>query len=302
MVGHGSHALSAELLREVLAGGTYESAAQGRGLSRTAVERRVKSLVLCLIREGAMTGLNESQALFVRKLREHRVRIEAALDGYTPVALAEGEVASPVLSDLDVQAAVRRVRLRTRSPERDTAMFLILLATGLRPLEVARLEIRDYLCADGEVRTYSQVREGVATNRSARPLFFTSSAAREAIDTYLEQRATAVGRDVTAPYRGLVASDALFLTEAQRPFHIQAVATASGTRCLCQEIHYAYRKIFRRIGCPGLTALSVRDTFMDRLSRRGADAGQIGELLGIRELRSIKRPKVRLEELVNELV
>ncbi|WP_431257635.1 site-specific integrase [Roseateles chitinivorans] len=297
----GSHALSAELLRRVLAGDTYESAARAHELTRTAVERRAKSLVLALIRDGALAGVTESQALFVRTLRRHRGRIEEALEAYVPVSCDE-PVSSPVLSDVDVQSALRRVRHRTRTPERDTAMFLILLATGLRPLEVARLEIRDYLRADGAVKTSSQLREAVATNRRLRPLFFTSSAVRDAIDAYLAKRADALAGDLAASYRGLDGADALFLNEEQRRFQVLAMATPTGTRCLCQEIHYAYRKIFRRIGYPGLSALSVRSTFMDRLSRRGASAGQIGELLGLRELRTLKRPQVRLDELVNELV
>ncbi|AEF88748.1 integrase family protein [Delftia sp. Cs1-4] len=291
--------LSKTLLLAVLAGKTYEAAARDHGLTRTAVERRVKSLVLRLIREVGVDGLNESRAMFARKLRVHRPAIEAALQGYVPVAAYEKDADPVVLSDEDIRTALRRVRLHTQTPERDVAMVWILLATGLRPLEIARMQVGDYLNADGTVRLKSLVRPCVAVNARARPLYFSSEAARAAIDAYLATRTQAGGG---TPYRGLDPSAALFLEQHGRPFLVEALPTPSGTRFLCQEIHYAYRKIFRRIGFPGLSALSVRYTVMDRLARRGADERQIGELLGIREPRPPKRPRLGLDELMDGLL
>jgi integrase len=184
------------------------------------------------------------------------------------------------------------------------AMVWILLATGLRPLEVARLQIGDYLDRDGAVRLESEVREGVAVNRRARPLYFTSAAARAAIDAYLQTRPRA-GANTLAhdqAYRGLHPDEALFLSQEGRPFKVESIPSAAGTRYLCQEIHYAYRKIFRRIGVPGLTAINVRHTVMDRLGRRGANESQISELLGVRGLRQPKRPRLSLRQLMYALV
>lgn len=283
---------------------TYEAVARDHGLTRTAVERRVKTLVLRLIRETGVDGLNESRALFVRNLRAHRAAIESALQRHKPVVTFERDTEPVVLSDEDIQAALRRVRMRTGTPERDVAMVWILLATGLRPLEVARLAIGDYLGRDGAVRLQSEVRAGVAVNRRERPLYFSSAAARAAIDAYLQARPRTGLRTPAGDqaYRGFHPDEALFLSQDGQAFKVESIPSASGTRYLCQEIHYAYRKIFRRIGVPGLSALNVRHTVMDRLGRRGANESQIGELLGVRELRQPKRPRLSLGQLMDGLV
>lgn len=302
--------LSAVLLRSVLSGQTYDVAAREHGLTRTAVERRVKSLVRGVVQEGLVEGLSQSQLNYVRKLRSHRAEIEAALDALAqrcedaPRIQERGGrgAAAPVLSPRDVEVALHRARSRTETPERDAAMLLILLATGLRPLEVARLHVRDYLDADGSVRQDSVVRAEVASNRRARPLYFCSQAANDAIDAYLRTRSQLGALEGGGRYRGLAPNEGLFLNEAGSRFPVEVVEMEGRKRCLCQEIHYAYRKIFRRVGFPGLSALSVRQTVIDRLLQRGADERQIGELLGIRELRPIKRERLRLEALVNELV
>ncbi|MFT3815694.1 MAG: site-specific integrase [Acidovorax sp.] len=301
-------ALSTTLLLAVLGGLTYEAAGREQGLTRTAVERRVKALVLRLLHEVGIEGLNESGAMFVRKLREHREAIEAALARYVPVEDSPGVAGPVVLSDDDIQNALRRVRRRTPTPERDMAMVWILLATGMRPLEVARMEVADYLNADGSVRIRSQVRASVAENGLPRPLYFSSAAARDAIDDYLATRCGQVerGRPASVPadpaYRGLAPGAPLFLAQEGRAFLIESIPSVSGSRSLCQEIHYAYRKIFRRIGIPGLSALKVRYTVIDRLLRRGADKREIGELLGVRELRPPTRLRPGLDELMDGLV
>lgn len=344
--------VSEQLLRLVLAGSTYDAAARSYGMTRTNAERRVKRVVAQLIREGLVPELNERQAIYVGKLRNQRRCIENALQGYSPPVQIKSPQVVPILSPHGMDCAVRKVRSRSGFPERDVAMVMILLATGLRPLEVARLNVGDYLAADGTVRTESVLRAEIATNGQARPLFFASSAAREAIDAYLARRmqewsvpqggalggalggqepmtsaahgccgdrgpgsrplaarATSLSWSERAgqmpeasSFRGLQPDAALFLNDAQGRFEVSAVRTASGTRHRCEEIHYAYRRIFRWIACPGLTALTVRHTVVDRLSRRGARQSQIGELLGILEMKRIKRPKIGLDELMHELI
>ena len=294
--------LSTMLLLAVLGGMTYEAVAREHGMTRTGVERRVKALVLRLVREIGVEGLNESRAVFVRTLRAHRLAIESALQRYGPMAPAGKTDAPVILSDEDIQAAMRRARLHTATPERDVAMVWILLATGARPLEVARMQVRDYLNDDGTVRLQSEVRAEEAVNRRSRPLYFTSVPAREAIDAYLAVRAPGSAGAQPLAYRGLDPVQALFLTQEGAAFPIERIPTASGMRYLCEEIHYAYRKIFRRIGIPGLSAQNVRHTVMHRLVRRGADEEQIGELLGIRDVRPPRCPRPSLEQLMEGLV
>lgn len=77
-------------------------------------------------------------------------------------------------------------------------------------------------------------------------------------------------------------------------------------RFLCRGIHDTYRKIFRRIGFPGVSALSVRRTVATRLFERGAAEEQIGEILGISDKKSVREllPKLYqpLQAVVRELV
>ncbi|RCW65127.1 site-specific integrase [Pseudorhodoferax soli] len=298
---------STRLLQAVLEGATYDAVAHANGVTRTAVERPIKALVLELIRSVGIPGLNQSSAMFVGKLREHRLAIDQALARYRPVPAPPKPTDPMVLSDEDIHTMMQRVRTRTDTPERDAAMVWILFATGLRPLEVARLVVADYLDADGRVRKRSEVRDDVATSGRARPLYFGSACAREAIDAYLATRLAASAEPdagswpARLPYRGLDPDAALFHSAAERAFRIEAVPSVAGERCLCPEIHYAYRKIFRRIGIPGLSAQSARYTVVERLRRRGADEDQIEEILGVRELRH-RRKRLGLDELMEQLV
>jgi len=57
------------MLREVLDGATYEAVAQRCGVSRTAVERRIKSIAVQLTQAGGVDGLSQEAAGFVRRLR-----------------------------------------------------------------------------------------------------------------------------------------------------------------------------------------------------------------------------------------
>ena len=74
------------MLREVLDGATYEAVAQRFGVSRTAVERRIKSIAVQLTQAGGVDGLSQEAAGFVRRLRSRRDAIHAALERFTPGA------------------------------------------------------------------------------------------------------------------------------------------------------------------------------------------------------------------------
>jgi integrase len=182
----------------------------------------------------------------------------------------------------------------------------IVLATGVRPLEVARLEISDYLNPDGSVRPCSVMRAAVSVNRKARPLFFRSTAAVEAIDAYLAFRLMQQEKppDGDAPYRGFAPSDRLFLNDAGQPYAVHYLETPGRGRFLCRQMLDTYRRIFKRIGIHGLSAVMLRRTVACRLLARGADEAQIGLILGITEKQAVRgllprRPE--LYELMTEL-
>ena len=75
---------SVEMLRAVIGGETYEAVAVRFGVSRTAVERRIKSVAVQLTQVVGVDGLKEEGAAVVRRLRLHRDAILVALEGFEP--------------------------------------------------------------------------------------------------------------------------------------------------------------------------------------------------------------------------
>lgn len=298
--------ISMAMLKAVIAGKTYDAVAADYGVTRTAVERRIKACALTLSREVGIDGINAEGIVFVQRLRACRIAVIAAMARYTPTAPPERRVGR-ILTDDDIAFLVHKTRTRSSSPQRDVALLYVLLSTGARPLEIARLEVRDYLHPDGSVREESVMRAEVAVNRKDRPLFFASTKTHEAIDRYLAERLRQhVNVERCSDYRGLPPHSRLFLTESGEPFEIVSYGEQGQRRFLCRGILDAYRKIFRRTGLDGVSALHVRRTVAARLLARGAGEDQIGEVLGISEMKSVREllPKVRqpLPTIVRELV
>lgn len=301
-----STSISMAMLKAVIAGKTYDAVAADYGVTRTAVERRIKACALKLSKEVGIDGINEDGLAFVQRLRKCQAAITEALERYIP-SVSREKRAGRILTDDDIAFVVQRTRTRSTSPQRDVALLYVLLSTGARPLEVARLEVRDYLNQDGSVREESVMRAEVAVNRKARPLFFFSTKAKEAIDRYLVDRLRQnASTEKLSGFRGFSPHSRLFLTETGEPFEIINYGENGQTRFLCRGILDAYRKIFRRTGLEGVSALNVRRTVAARLFERGADEDQIGEVLGISEMKSVREllPKCRqpLQAVMRELV
>ncbi len=297
--------LSVAILKAVLAGETYDAVAATYGLTRTAIEHRVKRLARLLQRQVGIQGLNPEATGYVHKLRAFRGEVEAAL-----VRFEAGDTAPAappqVLSDKDVRTMIHRAGLRSPTALRDMALIHIVLATGARPLEVARLEIADYLNADGTVRSCSEMRAPVSVNRKARPLFFRSAPAVKAIDAYLEHRLAESGRstDADASYRGFAPHDRLFLNVAGLPYVVHCLEVEGRPRFLCRQMLDTYRRIFKRINMHGMSALTLRRTVACRLDARGADEEQIGLILGITEKQAVRELLPRrpdMAELMTDL-
>lgn len=297
--------LSIAILRAVLAGETYDTVAADYNLTRTAIEHRVKRLARLLQRQVGIDGFNPEATGYVHKLRAHKHDVEAAL-----VRFEAGELRPPaqpqILTDKDVWTVIRRAGLRSPMPLRDMALIHIVLATGARPLEVARLEIGDYLNPDGSVRSCSEMRTEVSVNRKPRPLFFRSSAAIKAIDAYLGHRLVQQGRAPQAgeTYRGFDASARLFLNDAGLPYVVHCLDAEGRPRFLCRQMLDTYRKIFKRVNMQGLSAVALRRTVALRLDARGADEEQIGLILGITEKQAVREllpPRPDAVELMTDL-
>jgi len=301
-----SAAQSVEMLKAVIDGDTYDAVAERFGVTRTAVERRVKAIAIDLIQAISVEGLNEGATAFARRLRRHR---DAIL-----IALANFELPKPfgprkvrIVSADELAEAMLRIKGRSQRPRHDQALFYMLFATGARPLEIARFEVRDYLNADGTVRRESGVRAEVAITGKARPLYFASTRLDALLGAYLRERVEQeLGLGEPGTYGGLNPRSRLFLSANGAGFQITPYGEAGQRRYLCRAILEAYRKLFRYSQLKDVTSLSVRHTVASRLYDRGADEDQVGLLLGIGQRSAVRdlmrRRKPTIAELVDELV
>lgn len=301
-----SWALSVEMLRAVLNDETYDAVGARHGISRTAVERRIKAVAMQVAATAGIDGLNTDGAAFVRRLRAHRDAVLEALKTFEPPQPVAQRCVR-ILTDEDIAMGALRIRGRSHQPLEDLALYYILLAIGARPLEIARLEVRDYLHADGSVRRSSQIRKEVAITGRARPLFFRSARLDDALDAYLADRVLrgqALGSG--GEYRGLDPASRLFLSPSGLGFAITPYGVDGQKRFRCRAIQEVYRKLFRYAELKQVTALTVRHTVADRLYARGADESQVGLLLGITERSAVREQFPRrlpsLDALTNDLV
>lgn len=213
----------------------------------------------------------------------------------------------PILSDDEIAEGARRIGDRSHQPFEDLALYYFLFATGAHPLEIVRLEVRDYLDGRGGVRRKSQVRPDVAINGRSRPLFFCSTKLDEALGSYLSERL--LRKFDTADddaYRGLHPASRLFVSSNGQGFQITAYAEDGERKFRCRGIVETYRKIFRYAELKHTDALSARQAVVSKLYARGADYTQVGLLLGIAEPSSVHARfpivSLQLEELVVNLV
>lgn len=294
------------MLRAVIDGRTYDSVAADFGITRTAVERRVKVVAVRLCREVGIEGMNDGATAFVRRLRERREAILHALERFEPAATHVPKEDRVVSAD-EITRAVLRIRGRSAQPARDVALFYTLFVTGARPLEIVRLCVRDYLQADGEVRRESELPAHASISGKSRPLYFASRKLDDALDAYLAERVV-LGHGVTnaSAYRGLDPVSPLFLCATGEGFRITQYGAEGRRRCLCRPILETYRKLFRYAELEWATPLSIRRTVVARLYDRGADEEQVGLVLGISERSAVREqfPRTRpsMTSLVQELV
>lgn len=299
-------ALAIGMLRAVVGGDTYDAVASRHGITRTAVERRIKAVAVHVAATAGIEGLNTDGATFVRRLRMYRDEIIDALEalGTEPPAHERG---IRILSDDEIAAGALRIRGRSQQPAEDLALYFILLATGARPLEIARLEVRDYVHPDGSVRRISEFRAEVTITGKARPLLFCSTRLEEALDAYLAAR-TVGGESLgsAGQYRGLAPASRLFLSASGQGFDIRPYGDGGQRRFRCRAIQETYRKLFRYAELKDVTALTVRHTVAHRLYARGADESQVGLLLGIADRSAVREQFPRrlptLDALTTDLV
>jgi integrase len=298
------------MLASVLQDGlSYREAGAPFGLARSTVERSIKGLVQAVARERGIPELDEDGLSCLRQFREP---VQRAVAEYTPAPPRRKCIT--LLEPDEIAAGANRVRLRSENANRDVALIYVLFCTGAKPIEIARLEVRDYLNHDGSIRQRSEMRAETAVNGRSRPLFFTSTRSCSAVDAYLvERRRRKLGVVAVAglratdadAYRGLDPASTLFLTEGGWPFEIGRRGP-NDERETCRLMIATLRLIFQRAGWTGVTAQSARRVVARRLADKGADCEQVGEILGLSSSRAVRRlltsKRRPLENLARELV
>lgn len=277
------------MLASVLDGQSFCAAGKRHGLCRSTAEREVKALVrLAFTRSGVGTELQHQAAASLKGLRQLHALVTQAVREF---AVDE----APMTRTWDIDAreiaeGAERLRSRSRTPCRDVALLYVLFTTGAKPVEIARLQVRDYLQADGCIRRRSTLRPDASVNGRSRPLYFTSERACVALDGYLHQRLQrqqGVGAAASA-YRGLDPASPLFLTDDGRRFELRC-RSRTDMRATCRLMSATFHAIFQRAGWPGLTTQAARRIVARRLLDKGTTPMQAAQLLGLAGPAGVRR-------------
>lgn len=191
------------------------------------------------------------------------------------------------LTDKEIASAASNIRRRGRSATIDVALYYLMLTSGAKPIEIARLRIGDVLEPSGELREVFTLDAGRTISRLARDVYLLSTIASAAIEAYLQFRIDhAHGLGQRGRFRGLDPNTSLFLDQDGQPFPI--THSSVGQRHFCRGLTNACKRIYLLSGIPGLSDRLFRRTLAHRLRRRGASKKQIAEVLGISDVASIE--------------
>lgn len=281
---------SIAMLKRVAAGHTYQQIGDDYCLSQTAVLYRVRLIARDLQTVVGVIGVGDNDILTTQLLRAHGPAYLEALEHYVPDKAYQARGKKGPVPDDQINTLLQAVGQHSRNPKRDAALLMILFSTAAKPLEIARLEVRDYLNADGSIRELSMIRSDIAISGKERPLYFGHAAVNTCIDTYLSERiAMRHGIWRESSYRGLAPTSKLFLRSDGEQMRVIEKATTAGKQYLCNDILLAFKRIFSFAPTVGTSALSARRTIAHKLGRRGVANRQIGVLLGVSEPAAVNR-------------
>jgi hypothetical protein len=278
-----SFAIASGMLRSLISGNSCDTIAREHELTKSAVSQRIRVLASALQRVVGVVDVDEDASPTASLIRQHGAAYLEALDHFVPQAAPA--LRNPFCGTADhIALYVAKIAQHSRTPLRDTALLHTLFTTAAKPLEIAQMEVRDYLDEGGNVREHSTLRAAIATNRQPRPLEFDQPDTVRAIDAYLDERLGNSGYSTTgAPYRGLAPCSRLFLTREGKPMRV-VLAGPGGQHQVCKEIHEIFRRILAYGGMSGMNTASARRIAAHALRNRGANPEEIGQALGLQKL------------------
>jgi len=276
--------VASAMLRSLIAGVSCECIADLHGITKSAVSQRTRTLANELQQIVGVLGVDEEESPTATLIRQHGDAYLEALEHFVPEAVPVLQPLHLCQRDQHLDLYITKIARHSRCVRRDTALLLTLFSTAAKPLEIAQLEVRDYLHSSGCVRTHSEMRAQIAINRTVRDLNFDDRQTAAAIDDYLAERlSSAAGTQGKTEYRGLDPHSRLFLSRTGAAMEIRKAGAAS-KHLVCKEIHEIYRRIFAYSGLPGIKTASARRLAAQRLHEHGANPEEIGRALGIRKL------------------
>lgn len=276
------------MLRTLIAGASCDQIAAEFGVTKSAVSQKIRMLANDLQQVVGVVGVDEDESPTAAMIRHHGEAYLEALQHFVPGAARAWRGHMIELASCRLEQHIAKIARHSRCVERDTALLLILFSTAAKPLEIAQLEVRDYLDESGVVRLRSSIRADVAVNGVARPLHFSDPVLTTAIDAYLLcRRAEGIATHQSASYRGLQPDSRLFLSRAGTSMAIKR--SGSGYQHLiCKEIHEIYRRIFAYGGHSGINTALARRLAARRMHLHGANVDEIGAALGVKKLAVLK--------------
>jgi len=272
------------MLRAMIAGASCEQIAADFGLTKSAVSQKTRILANDLQQIVGVVGVDEDESPTAALIRHHGDAYLEALAHFVPGAASAWRGQVIELANCRLDQHIAKISRHSRCVERDAALLRILFATAAKPLEIAQLEVRDYLDESGDVRMQSLLRADISVNGKERPLLFCDNELTTAIDAYLAIRCVermAIHGEST--FRGLDPHSRLFLSRNGNPMTVRRVGPGS-QHLVCKEIHEIYRRIFALGGHSGINTAMARRLAAQRLHRNGANAEEIGAALGVKKL------------------
>jgi len=275
---------ASSMLRAMIAGASCEQIAADFKLTKSAVSQKIRMLANDLQQIVGVVGVDEDESPTAALIRHHGDGYLEALEHFVPDAASAWRDPVIELASCRIAQHITKIARHSRCVERDSALLLILFATAAKPLEIAQLEVCDYLDETGEARLQSSIRASIAVNGKERPLLFCDHELTAAIDTYLVlRRAQGMAAHNQSSYRGLLPHSRLFLSRNGKPMAVKRSGPGS-QHLVCKEIHEIYRRIFAHSGHSGINTAMARRLAARRLHLGGANAEDIGAALGVKKL------------------
>ncbi|WP_256081545.1 hypothetical protein [Massilia sp. YIM B04103] len=272
------------MLRAMIAGVSCEHIAEAHGVTKSTVSQRTRLLASELQRVVGVLGVDEEESPTAHLIRRYGADYLEALEHFVPSAAIPPDTAPGIVTPRQIDQYVAKIARHSRCVRRDSALLLTLFATAAKPIEIAQLEVRDYLDAAGQVRCLSELRAEIGIGHSPRVLRFDCARTCAAIDAYLAERLRkGWGTHPQASYRGLAPGSRLFLSRKGQAMRIRQNGGAT-QQLLCKEIHEIYRRIFGYGGMPGIRTSCARRMAASELKARGAGYREIGQVLGLKKL------------------